>query len=741
MTAIVVLLSLSVTWEAQSAETRIGVGLDEIVGGLSIVSVEPGSPAQQAGLLPGDLLVGFSGRPVVTFEDFDPAGAGFKRGNELMVTVLRQGASFQVPVTLGTDVAWDLLISWALPAAVNLALCVLLLMLPERTGRTRLLFFLCATVSLELALPAPEIDTPLASGILWALLYFLQGLEIPLEVHLAALIPDRHRWVRRFRWILPAVYVAALVPAMILAVDALANGGFDLSPLAESAGFVFSRVSTPVAAILSAVFVGTAALTSGRSRERHQAALVLAGLMPYVIVVCVDAIAQALGRDFAWIENALPLSATFLPLAIFVAIVRFDLFEVQERFRRWLAYSVLTASLLLAIFLLVAFSAAALALNLGTVVGPLWLASGLSLVLGLLFFPLRSVLQALVERRFFPERMELRRQLTDLAGDLAGEGKVPAMSSALVQRLSEILQLESATLFLVEPRTGLVLFAASTLAQEGSDFEDTFLLASDDAGLQALQDAQVPMPASDLAGRSAALGQRLNAYEVEMAVPLASRDHLVGVLFFGPKAGGRRFMGEEVDLMGLFAHHVASTLENARLFESVTIESLTGLLRREAALELLEKELHRALRYHRPLSVAMLDLDHFKAVNDRYGHLAGDALLKRIATTIAGQIRSTDLLGRYGGEEFLLVMPETGLEGALGVAEKVRALIEGSPLSVDGLEPMHVTLTIGVSSLEISELEGLGTLPSVRDLIERADTRLYEAKRAGRNRIEPHFVP
>ncbi|MCB1057599.1 MAG: diguanylate cyclase, partial [Acidobacteria bacterium] len=653
VSAIVILLSLSVLWEARSADTRIGVGLDEKPGGLLIDSVDPGSPAERAGLEAGDLLVGLAGRPVVTFEDFDPLAAGFRRGSEVLVTVLRDGVSSQVPVAVGTDIAWELLASWALPALVNLALCVLLLMLPERTGRTRLLFLLCATVSFELALPAAEIDNPLPSGVLWALLYLLQGIEAPLEIHLAALIPHRHRWVERFRWLLPLVYAASLVPALILAVDALVYGGFTQSPLAQSAGFADERLIVPLGSLLSAVFLGTAALSASRARERHQAALVLAGLMPYVLLVWFDAVSQLFGRDFEWLQSAFPLSAVFLPMAIFVAIVRFDLFEVQERIRRWLAYSVLTASVVLAVFLLIALGASAFARSLGSSVGPLWIASGLSLVLGLLFFPLRSTLQAMVERRFFPERIELRRQLTDLAGDLAGEGKVPAMASALVHRLVDILRLESATLLLAEPRNGLVHFAASTLLRQGANFEETFLLASDDAGLQALVSAQVPMTASSLAGLSAPLGQRLSAYEVEMVVPLVNRDHLVGVLLLGPKAGGRRFLGEEVDLMGLFSHHVASTLENARLFESVTIESLTGLLRREATLELLEKELHRALRYRRPLSVAMLDLDHFKAINDRYGHLVGDALLKRIASTLDGQIRSTDFLGRYGGEEFL----------------------------------------------------------------------------------------
>src|SRR3954452_9731105 len=151
---------------------------------------------------------------------------------------------------------------------------------------------------------------------------------------------------------------------------------------------------------------------------------------------------------------------------------------------------------------------------------------------------------------------------------------------------------------------------------------------------------------------------------------------MIGLLMVGRKEGARAWPAEELDLLNLLAHHVATVFENARLFESATYEGLTGLLRREAILEQLDRELERAQRYGRPLTIAMADLDHFKEVNDRQGHLAGDALLKRISQVASTGLRSTDWMGRYGGEEFLLVLPETGMAGACGVAEKIRALVQ-----------------------------------------------------------------
>ena len=189
--------------------------------------------------------------------------------------------------------------------------------------------------------------------------------------------------------------------------------------------------------------------------------------------------------------------------------------------------------------------------------------------------------------------------------------------------------------------------------------------------------ASRPLTERVLAAKGGILASKLQELDAAYAVPLVAQGQLIGVLTVGSKESGDRFPGEELELLNLLAHHVAIVFQNARLFESATYESLTGLLRREAILEILDQELERADRYDRPLTVGMADLDHFKEVNDRYGHLAGDTLLKQVAEVLAGGLRSTDAVGRYGGEEFLIVLPETDLAGARVVADKLRRLVEG----------------------------------------------------------------
>ncbi len=186
--------------------------------------------------------------------------------------------------------------------------------------------------------------------------------------------------------------------------------------------------------------------------------------------------------------------------------------------------------------------------------------------------------------------------------------------------------------------------------------------------------------------------------------------------------------------LALFAHFQYDRLlrrlfdSQRRLSELASRDELTGLGNRRYFTQRGEEAVRLAVRHGRPLSVLMIDLDHFKAVNDRYGHAAGDDVLKFLAVTLSLHSRTTDVCGRIGGEEFAMVLPETGLAEALTSAERIRAAVERSPIPTDqSPEPIAVTVSIGAATLQ-----GRRTLD---ELLEEADRALYEAKNAGRNRV------
>ncbi len=160
----------------------------------------------------------------------------------------------------------------------------------------------------------------------------------------------------------------------------------------------------------------------------------------------------------------------------------------------------------------------------------------------------------------------------------------------------------------------------------------------------------------------------------------------------------------------------------------VNFDSLTKLYNRRAILHLLDEQINYAKRYMDKFSISILDIDQFKHVNDTYGHLVGDKVLEKIAGLLLQYIRETDYAGRYGGEEFLLVLPRTELSSAIAITERIRTSIETSKMCDADCNEFHVTVSQGVSSYKHNE---------DRDsLIAKADAALYQAKGKGRNRIE-----
>jgi diguanylate cyclase (GGDEF)-like protein len=163
------------------------------------------------------------------------------------------------------------------------------------------------------------------------------------------------------------------------------------------------------------------------------------------------------------------------------------------------------------------------------------------------------------------------------------------------------------------------------------------------------------------------------------------------------------------------------------IYRLTTVDGLTQVSNRRHFEDTLDRELSRCRRYQRHLSLVLVDVDHFKRINDTWGHLAGDAVLKEVATAIRRRIRREDLLARYGGEEFALLLPEIDLKGAQAMAEKVRKLVEKHTFRFDG-EEIPVTISAGVAALAKKN-------ETAAALIKRADERLYEAKETGRNKV------
>lgn len=735
--ALALLALLSVQWRESDRVSghRVGFGVAEEAGALVVTGVVDGQPASRAGLRKGDRLLALDGQTIAREADYDEIAEQFVRGREVIFSVDRAGTRLELPVVVGVALPVGELILNALVVLVYLSLGLVALLQWREDLRARLLYLFALAVAFEFALPAETLNASFLGVSTNLTYYLLSALQMGLEIHLALLIPDRPRWLSERSWVVPSLYsvvgVLGVLPASALLAEALAEKSLPWS--LEGSESLLLDWGLPVWALIVVSILGRRFLVHPEKRGRLQAGAVLLGVLPWTAVVIWlsgDLLLHGTRPDIP--SSLWALVGLAYPLAVLVAVFRFSLLDLEWVMHRSILYGTLTTLLILVFYAALGAGGALFAGALEQGHQSVWVISGATLLLGLLFNPMRQRLERWIDRRLFPERVAVRQRIIELSSELPAHGKLPRMGEHLAAELCRAFDVESATIWLAAPPVGQLVNLASTLPAN-EDTEQTLLLAPDEPGLRLLARSGRPQPVESLARSGAVLAQRLAESRAELAVPMVSQKKLLGVLLLGPKRGRGRFSAEELELLTLLAQHSGTVFENARLFDSATYEGLTGLYRREAILEILDREWSRSVRYDRPLAIAVADLDRFKSINDRYGHLAGDVVLQRVAGELRSQLRDPDFIGRFGGEEFLIVLPETTLDGARNFAEKIRQKIEALPIALDEDRVLTVTLSIGVASR--AEVGG-GAPGRARALIAAADEALYAAKNRGRNRVE-----
>jgi diguanylate cyclase (GGDEF)-like protein len=199
---------------------------------------------------------------------------------------------------------------------------------------------------------------------------------------------------------------------------------------------------------------------------------------------------------------------------------------------------------------------------------------------------------------------------------------------------------------------------------------------------------------------------------------------LIGVLYLENNRAANTFTEERIETLEIICLAAAGRLE---LSIKAATDGLTGLYNHQFFQTALDKEILNSKRQSRNLSLVMVDIDHFKTFNDKYGHQVGDAILKKVAATIQLVCRKSDIVARYGGEELCVILTETSPESAIIVAERIRDYIENAKINHEGTN-LQVTASIGISSLS-------KRIKDKEQLIDEADRAMYESKNRGRNRV------
>ncbi len=214
----------------------------------------------------------------------------------------------------------------------------------------------------------------------------------------------------------------------------------------------------------------------------------------------------------------------------------------------------------------------------------------------------------------------------------------------------------------------------------------------------------------------------------EIVIPLRSKNSLNGLIFMSKKIMETPFSDQEFLFLDKLSKFASIAVENSRLYRMATLDRMTGLFIHHYFQERLAEEIKRAERMNNPLTLLMADLDHFKDINDKYGHPQGDIILKGTAGIIHQNIRSFDIPSRYGGEEFAVILADTDISAAGHIAERLRKRVEEAVYTTDNGE-IRITISIGIAQFD-SQID-----MTSKDLIKRADSALYSAKAKGRNKV------
>ena len=341
---------------------------------------------------------------------------------------------------------------------------------------------------------------------------------------------------------------------------------------------------------------------------------------------------------------------------------------------------------------------------------------------------------------------ENRRKIVDILHEVTGDFSSEELYHILVRRVARALDISHCSLVLARPGDQVGVVAAAYEAPGLAHLEIRLerypeIRAALETGEPVLiEDVDASALYNDVRLDWAAAGT-LVPYRSVVALPFRLDGEQAGVIFLRTLLDEAPLATSDVEFSDTVVRAAVAAIRRAQMIESTRADKarfevlaltdpLTQTHNRRALMERLTSELERARRYALHLSVLMVDLDHFKAINDSYGHVVGDEVLRGVSRVLQREARAVDVVARFGGEEFVVVLPETGEDGAVALAERIRARVEETPPVTGGEYGwLRVTVSIGVATVPSPRVN------SPEELIAVADEALYRAKAQGRNRV------
>ena len=337
------------------------------------------------------------------------------------------------------------------------------------------------------------------------------------------------------------------------------------------------------------------------------------------------------------------------------------------------------------------------------------------------------------------------RRLVDILHEVTGELSATEIYRLLARRVSRALDISHCSVVLARPGDTVGTVAA---AAEDPTIQDIEISLENYPEISAALDSERPVLISDatvhpLFAETRAMwlrqGRQVDIRSVA-TVPFSIDRWRSGVLFLRTVTSERPLANQDVEFADVVIRAAVAAIRRAQALETTradnrrlealaTTDPLTRVLNRRALLDRLTAEVDRARRFNSSLSLLLLDVDHFKQINDTAGHLAGDTVLRQLGALLEDAVRKVDVVARYGGEEFVAILPETVAEGGIIFAERLRERIAAQPFDVGAERPVHLTVSIGIATFPSPRIA------TTEDFFARADEALYRAKSGGRNQV------
>ena len=425
-------------------------------------------------------------------------------------------------------------------------------------------------------------------------------------------------------------------------------------------------------------------------------------------------------------------------LIISYAILKYRLIDITEIFQRLLVYLLLSGSFFgIWIIFIIGISPASTEVLMSIVYALLVVA---------LFNPLHMLVQRMVNRLIFSHRFDYHRTIMDMSMKVVTVLDYNRLIEIVRETIIKTVKAGSFALMVYEDENDSYI----PVAFHGIPHANINSLSPMDEMIRFLRLVNREIFRDELeddqGGSSGELLETFSLLQATLIIPMTYQGYLRGMLCIGDRKTGDIYTRRDIELLQILANHLVIALENARLYELAIRDGLTKLYISRFFHQRLNEDIANTIRARRLLSLLMIDLDFFKNVNDTHGHQAGDSILKSTANIISDQVRLVDIVSRYGGEEFAVILPETDNDRAVVIADRIRSRIENTVF----INNIRITISIGIATLDgnsaseqvnfdriMSRAAMHSAVEEIKSrLINHADGALYAAKSAGRNRCE-----